>query len=152
MAESLDEDVISALNATDTVEGTVFSKSWVLSLLVQLVKHVKTNDNASTEENSKCSEGVENDSSNINKTVSTWIGYSDKLPEHCETENRQLPNDSVNTTSSLKESPTAADGTNNNNSSADIDENLENDLCKLWDSSTNIVGDPKRWNTNKLYN
>lgn len=120
--EDRDEDVIHQLNVADAVEGTVFSKSWVFSLLVQLVNYISKPTNKLQHETKHSSDSTKS----VTNDTDDNTDNEDEVKLQCETgHNNSHVTEGIEPTD---------DGDDN------IDEHLENDLCKLWDASTNIVG------------
>ena len=144
MAECQDDDdtssdadhhktIIHSLSNKDTIENTVFSKSWVLSLLVRLVQLIENNDDSTNSNSSRTSNigGLEmcnqDDSQNdsqqdCNHNVSVECVMSIDSSETCVSTVECSSKDHV---------ITAGAGF--------LNEGLENELCKLWDASTNAV-------------
>lgn len=118
-----DQSIVVQLNSEDTIEGTVYSKSWVFALLVRLVDYVRTDDEISVDRSK-----TDSDPSKDRKG-DRYVIHEDQF---------------VNTGDHSAAEDGSKQREENNGGSLratdlEIDEGLENELCKLWDASTNAV-------------
>ena len=127
--ENLESDLraVIELSNKDTVEGTVFSKSWVLGLLVRLVEGVQDGDRVLRDEEFP-----------VCQTSCETTSLAEKGAEKCnsdspnekETRGRKILTEEGQSVDSIKSVPQQDNV---------LEEGLENDLCKVWDASMNAV-------------
>ena len=127
-----DDKSIVHLNSKDTIEGTVFSKSWVFTLLVRLVKLI--DHSKSLPEPAHTSDDQIHDTRSPSHSEDNSLGESDSTaPNRLELDVSVVK--CFNDNTAEYEHSTAQ-------TTIEIlldEESLENELCKLWDASTNVV-------------
>jgi len=120
-------------NAGDSVGDTVFSKSWVLSLLVMVVRSVQGEE---TIANDSKMEDVSN-GEQIEGGVSLESGEGSMASDsssYCDTAKEETRRKSSDSSVQRKEGEEEEE-----EEEEAISEDLENDLCRLWDVSVNHV-------------
>jgi len=126
-------------NAGDSVGDTVFSKSWVLTLLVMVVRSVQGEE---TIANDSKMEDVSN-GEQIEGGVSLESGKGSMASEsgsYCDTLEEETRRKSSDSSAQRKEGEEEEDEEEEKEEDEEaISEDLENDLCRLWDVSVNHV-------------
>ena len=113
-----DQSVDGQLTSEDTIEGTVFSKSWVFALLVRLVDYVRSNNRA-----------MDSDREDGSLQECELVKENDIDLSPSEDNARKCTSSPL----ALQSGKVAEDDLKR------MDEGLENELCKLWDASMNVV-------------
>ena len=114
-----DLQTIHDLCVSDAIEGTVFSKSWVLSLLVKVINVLEKKGEHKVNE----------------------IDVKEEVKPHQRTLSVHQDTDVITVSSSSTKNG-SGDATDKNDESGEdkaFDEGLENELCRLWDASMNTV-------------
>ena len=115
-----DLQTIHDLCVSDAIEGTVFSKSWVLSLLVKVINVLEK----------------KGEPHKVNE-----IDVKEVVKPHQRTSSVHQDTDVITVSSSSTKNG-SGDATDKNDESGEdkaFDEGLENELCRLWDASMNTV-------------
>ena len=126
----------------DNVGDTVFSRSWVLSLLVMVVRSVQgdemiTNDPAME----GVSKGAQRGDDSMNSGKGTMATESEQTSSsYCETVKEPVRSKtSGNILQEREEGEEEGEEKEEEEEEEAISEDLENDLCRLWDVSVNHV-------------
>ena len=120
-----DLQTIHDLCVSDAIEGTVFSKSWVLSLLVKVINVLEVEEKKGEHK--------------VNE-----IDVKEEVEPHQRTSSVHQDTDGITASSSSTKNG-SRDVTDKNDETVSsgedkpFDEGLENELCRLWDASMNTV-------------
>ena len=123
------EDTLSKLYQDDAIGDTVFSKAWVLSTLVEIIKTVEEEDDREaappTSQEEKDRDGLTS-SSSVEKM-------------NCSGEVMGVGSDGNCADGGVCEGGDAGEGGDVSEGVLELDEEVEGRLCTLWDASMNTV-------------
>ncbi|XP_002732678.2 protein saal1-like [Saccoglossus kowalevskii] len=127
------------LNAEICIGGTVFSKHWVFTTLMKLIKEVDKEEVLGVKEDDKCNESKEDvqDKKDCDTKVEKTCSVVDTVTSTSTSGCHASPTLTPSSVESSTASPCPAALPSSSTSPIDIDEEIENELCKLWDMSMN---------------